>query len=357
MWRLFGSICATCGAKTRDVVAAPAETSLGQKASLCGRCAGRIRDGWTALMLASESGRTDVVRALLDRGANVNTKQKDKVYRGGYGGGDTALILASKNGHLEVVQALLDKGADRDTMNNVDMTALEFASEKGYLEVVRALLRKDCKLNKALWLASEKGHFDVVKALLDKGADVSGSMGEHALIGASEEGYLDVVQSLLDGGANVKCENSRGETAQELAFKNGHLDVVKLLLRHGAAPVPEPHEPHTIDFAVQECPSCRHRNETPFVLKITGKWGLPSSSTQGKSRCYIYNEKYRCKHCKEIFTAGIYSATPIVKDQILKVTVSLARRDGSIFWHGKASRERDGVWHLHSVTSEERGWN
>jgi ankyrin repeat protein len=52
----------------------------------------------TALMVASEKGHMDFVRALLDNGVDVNSKDKD---------GQTALIVTAKKGHLAVVKMLL----------------------------------------------------------------------------------------------------------------------------------------------------------------------------------------------------------------------------------------------------------
>ena len=53
-------------------------------------------------MMASQNGHLDVVRVLLDKGAEVNAKRID---------GTTALMVASQNGHREVVRELLEKGA------------------------------------------------------------------------------------------------------------------------------------------------------------------------------------------------------------------------------------------------------
>ena len=55
--------------------------------------------------------------------------------------GRTDLMVASKEGHLEVVRLLLESGADKDLARNEDWTALFVASESGHLEVVRLLLQ------------------------------------------------------------------------------------------------------------------------------------------------------------------------------------------------------------------------
>jgi ankyrin repeat protein len=49
------------------------------------------------------------------------------------------LYLASNNGHLEVVKILLEKGADFTVATNHGWTPLHTASQKGHVEVVKLL--------------------------------------------------------------------------------------------------------------------------------------------------------------------------------------------------------------------------
>jgi ankyrin repeat protein len=58
--------------------------------------------GRTALMFASYLGHKEVVKLLLEAGADVNTRDKD---------GFTALTLASENGHKEIIELLKSYGA------------------------------------------------------------------------------------------------------------------------------------------------------------------------------------------------------------------------------------------------------
>jgi ankyrin repeat protein len=53
-------------------------------------------------MAASGGGLTELVKLLLDKGANINAKSDD---------GTTALILAVRNGKPEVEKLLREKGA------------------------------------------------------------------------------------------------------------------------------------------------------------------------------------------------------------------------------------------------------
>ncbi len=59
--------------------------------------------GGTALMMAAEMGRVDIVERLIERGADVNSGMD----------ADTALKRANCNGHTEVINYLLAHGARR----------------------------------------------------------------------------------------------------------------------------------------------------------------------------------------------------------------------------------------------------
>jgi ankyrin repeat protein len=53
--------------------------------------------------------------------------------------GRTALHVASNSGHLEVVRFLLQRGADVDVLDNANKTAVELASENGKAEVAKLI--------------------------------------------------------------------------------------------------------------------------------------------------------------------------------------------------------------------------
>ena len=57
-----------------------------------------LQAGQTALMLAVSHGRLDMVRMLMEAGADVNMRDED---------GSTALMCASEHGHTEIVKLLL----------------------------------------------------------------------------------------------------------------------------------------------------------------------------------------------------------------------------------------------------------
>ncbi len=213
------------------------------------------------LILASQEGHTEVVKLLIDYGADVNGPSP-KINHG-----NTALITASYKGHKEVVKLLLDMGANVNTANIYGNTALIYASIENHKEVVTLLLDMGAHVNVAdskgyttLMCASSGGHKDVVQLLLGYGADVNvaDSTGYTALTYASRSGKKEVVELLVDNGAKVCGEDNDSNTDLIKAYaqrhsisydnysvllrsasREGNTEVMKLLLDKGGANVNE----------------------------------------------------------------------------------------------------------------------
>ena len=85
------------------------------------------------LIRAAEDGRLDLVKNLLQAGANPNAKSEGDV---------TVLMWAAARGHVEVVKTLLESGADPSARTRKGRTASEIAMQEGH-DNVATLLREN----------------------------------------------------------------------------------------------------------------------------------------------------------------------------------------------------------------------
>jgi hypothetical protein len=168
-WRLNFAISETVGALEGDKTALMRASQKGEY--------GRVKEllssddpvdinatspsGITALMYAAAGGHYEVVRLLLDAGADVNAH-----------GGECTPLQAAVGGGGRVVTALIDAGADVDAKNRYSQTALMYAARLGEVEVIELLLRRganprlsDNKGTSALNLAERNGHKRVAELL------------------------------------------------------------------------------------------------------------------------------------------------------------------------------------------------
>lgn len=126
--------------------------------------------GGHALVLAAAAGQDAVLRALLQRGADIERRSDS---------GFTALGAAAFHGHRSAVRLLLRAGADPTRLGATGQTALHLASTAGQVDVVDALLKAgvptdllNAHRETALDLAAAANHSAVMDLLIQGGADL-----------------------------------------------------------------------------------------------------------------------------------------------------------------------------------------
>ena len=121
----------------------------------------KSNSGITSLHNAVHSKNLELVRLLLDKGAQVNVCAKVewsqanfspkifnflKEFFGGEEKGITPLHNAAVGGNIEIVKLLLDKGAEIDCKNETSATPLHSAVVQGHLDIVKELLNRGADL-------------------------------------------------------------------------------------------------------------------------------------------------------------------------------------------------------------------
>ena len=188
----------------------------------------RVQELNHLLGIAAENGYIVAVGNLLAAGAECNT----------------ALHAAVRGGHVNVVRLLLDRGADVEAKGSSKWAPLHMAARGGHEAVIGLLLDREAaieakarKNQTPLHAAAEQRLEAVVELLLDRGEDVEADSTEQTpLHMAAQGGHEAVIGLLLDRGADIEAYDFWCWKPIHLAAEQGHEAAVGLLLDRGADP-------------------------------------------------------------------------------------------------------------------------
>jgi uncharacterized protein len=236
----------------------------------------------TPLLYAAREGNLDMVRLLLDAGADIDRPSAN---------GTTPLVVATTNNHIDVALHLVERGADVNAadrfhlrtplfaaveMRNPDYTrdtAPPRPNPRDPMALIDALLARGADPNLRANTTPFRGFFQVsgnwanfdgqtpflraalngdialMRLLLAHGADANlgtydGATPLMAAAGVnwvvaqtytrSDEEYLEAARLCLELGNDVDARNSQGFTALHGAANRGFDAMIRLLAAHGA---------------------------------------------------------------------------------------------------------------------------
>lgn len=213
--------------------------------------------GETPLHLAVTEGNEDMVKLLLDAGANAETRMRD---------GRTLGDLAVESPKDTLQEILLARIEDLDTPDSAGRTLLHKAIERSDAKVVKKLLAHGATVSKEettvftagpstgddrlrisplkrqpIHLAAARPNAEeILRMLLKSGAEVAStdSSGWTPLHHAAAHGRVGNVEVLLDMSAPISPPSGAqwDVTPLHLAAQHGHGHIAKLLLDSGADP-------------------------------------------------------------------------------------------------------------------------
>jgi ankyrin repeat protein len=199
--------------------------------------------GETALHSCARTGTAEAVRLLLNRGAKVNAIEERQ--------GHTALMRAVVGKHPDVVRALLDAGADVHVRSKGGFTALLFAAQEGDLESTRLLLAAGARVNEETKRGPDARR-DLVggECILNIPNDPPcfvPAENPSPLIMAAASGHEAVALLLLEHGADPRAADLYGWTAVHHAIPEGWNAMSGFLFRPFHDPIRRPNMPALVD--------------------------------------------------------------------------------------------------------------
>ncbi|WP_264704327.1 MULTISPECIES: ankyrin repeat domain-containing protein [unclassified Wolbachia] len=194
------------------------------------------------LLTIVESGGFNEAKGLIAQGANIDTNDKN---------GNTLLYSAAEIGDLNLVKLLLDNGANIEAKNGeYQATPLHGAVENYRIDVVKLLLNRGANVNaedKDNWTplhyGADTNSPDIVKVLVDAHANLGakGNYGKTPLDIAKDKGHNNIVEYLekkLRGGRGErKRRHHHGDhNSHNLSRKPLAIDQPQIATSSGAKP-------------------------------------------------------------------------------------------------------------------------
>uniref|UniRef100_K1REN2 Ankyrin repeat, SAM and basic leucine zipper domain-containing protein 1 n=1 Tax=Magallana gigas TaxID=29159 RepID=K1REN2_MAGGI len=179
-------------------------------------------------------GNLEAIKTFINKGYKVNTVLKC---------GWTPLMYAASSALPQIVKFLIDNGADPHShkdMYTVLMAACGSAasSEEDILQCVSYLLEKGVNVNahdryhmSPLMYACREGRVKVISKLLDNQANINkqDSRGWTSLSWAVSKNHQGAVKFLVERGADIKKVHCDGQTALDIAIAQDLQAIIKLL--------------------------------------------------------------------------------------------------------------------------------
>ncbi|MBW5397584.1 ankyrin repeat domain-containing protein, partial [Brachyspira pilosicoli] len=209
------------------------------------KCVENYDYDYTPLMIAALRNDYDMVKFLVEKGADVNAKTHSE-----HSSVETPLLLSLDNEHPDyryyyyknenssAAEFLINNGADINVTNEDGETPLMYASKLHNIKMVELLIQKGANINAFddygnTALMYGVNNLETVKLLVENGADVNSQKGgSTALILACKPRRgrnIDVIKYLVSKNADINAQDHQGDTALNKTFyhlNEGSIDIL-----------------------------------------------------------------------------------------------------------------------------------
>ncbi|OQR87402.1 hypothetical protein ACHHYP_08891 [Achlya hypogyna] len=217
--QFFDTPRTNASANGRTTIVAALDAAQDLVEAVASGAATRVRDLLTQGVSTNAVNKeaVDIIKLLLDAGANVNSLDSH---------GNTALHYGATHGHEEVVRQLINAGASLQQQNKRNQTPRDMAVVKGHTAIV-GVLDAFC-----LFEAVTAGDAARTTELINHGADpnVTNDAGEtplHVAVRCNRQPLLELL--LRAKGVDITARNKDGDTPLILAIKQGRRIIAQTI--------------------------------------------------------------------------------------------------------------------------------
>jgi ankyrin repeat protein len=169
--------------------------------------------GMTKLHYAAGYGKKPslkLVKYLLEKSYSVDIDKASDYH------GETPLYVAVEYGQLEIVRYLIEKGADIRKRNKEGANPLYQAISSGSFKT------QNCST-----------YVEIAKILLEEGAELDAVVQQHPPLHLAIHS-IEMINLLIKHRADVNVKDVYGNTVLDKALKAGYKEIAELLIKHGA---------------------------------------------------------------------------------------------------------------------------
>jgi ankyrin repeat protein len=197
------------------------EYGLAEALSGGGSLAVKNEYGLSALAIACKFGQAGCVRMLIDKGADVDSRDKENA---------TPAMRAAWNGSFNCLAAVIDAGAELDARDEDGSTAAMWAALGGHADCLEALIEAGCDMDGAdaggwtpMLQAAREGHVECLSVLLRSGCDRLAAAGDGMTLAMASAvaGSLGCLELAEKSGCDWGALDESAKTALDWARDRG----------------------------------------------------------------------------------------------------------------------------------------
>ncbi|CAL1262595.1 unnamed protein product [Larinioides sclopetarius] len=216
----------------------------------------KANDGFSLLHIAADSGHLNVIKHLIEKGADINSEND---------AGTKPIHFAAREGYKDIVQFLLDLDPTSKHLTAVGQTPVHYAVLGGHIDILQFLIDRKFDINASsrkgdlpIHIAVFRNNASILKILLNQGAFYNAILNDSTPLQIAQEGNyvqcvallvsvekyfnavkknnISEVENHIKNEIAINVKNNDNITPLHYACWKGYENIVEILLKNKANP-------------------------------------------------------------------------------------------------------------------------